>query len=230
MLLHIDSMVLETTSPESHLSGNGCSTVMCNRDEVIITHRYFKPQELTFTFLRWFWDILKMLFLLLTNIFTLSMLTLPRIVANKNDFLPCVTQGTCQASVWMSINMDWFIPSILLNRVVFALIKHVHIIIVSLKCHLNLHFVCLARHFLTRALLSARNLVEAQAILRDAGTGSAHGFCVNMTFTKQVSILIWYLKYVLKSFYNLCLVRKDQFFFTVLKSALQWITNHSFPF
>ena len=43
-----------------------------------------------------------------------------------------------------------------------------------------------ARHFLTRALLSARNLVDAQAILRDSGTGSSHGFCVNMAFTKQV--------------------------------------------
>lgn len=45
----------------------------------------------------------------------------------------------------------------------------------------------LARHFIARALITARNLFEAQTILRDPGTGSAHGFCVNMAFTKQVT-------------------------------------------
>ncbi|RXG69601.1 hypothetical protein Avbf_01653 [Armadillidium vulgare] len=41
------------------------------------------------------------------------------------------------------------------------------------------------RHFLTRALLSAESMVEAQNILRDRGMGSADAFSVNMIFTKQ---------------------------------------------
>ena len=48
-------------------------------------------------------------------------------------------------------------------------------------------FVCItARHFLTRALLTARNFAEAETILRDHGAGSAHGFNVNMAFLHQV--------------------------------------------
>lgn len=50
-----------------------------------------------------------------------------------------------------------------------------------------------ARHFLTRALLSARNLAEVQVILRDFGTGSAHGFCVNMAFIHQVFPVLIFL-------------------------------------
>ncbi|RXG58749.1 hypothetical protein Avbf_16220 [Armadillidium vulgare] len=41
------------------------------------------------------------------------------------------------------------------------------------------------RHFITRALLSAESMVEAQNILRDRGVGSADAFSVNMIFTKQ---------------------------------------------
>jgi len=48
------------------------------------------------------------------------------------------------------------------------------------------------RHFLTRALLSARNLTDAQTILKDAGTGSAHGLCVNMAFLKQEGPLVFH--------------------------------------
>ena len=53
-------------------------------------------------------------------------------------------------------------------------------------------FLLIARHFLTRALLSVRNLAEAQQVLRDAGTGTAHGFCVNMSFTKQEGDLLFH--------------------------------------
>lgn len=41
------------------------------------------------------------------------------------------------------------------------------------------------RHFITRALLSAENFVQAQLILRDNGVGAADGCSVNMTFLKQ---------------------------------------------
>ncbi|XP_064101131.1 beta-alanyl-dopamine/carcinine hydrolase-like [Macrobrachium nipponense] len=41
------------------------------------------------------------------------------------------------------------------------------------------------RHFLCRALLSAETMMAAQDILRDRQTGSADGFSVNMSFTKQ---------------------------------------------
>ncbi|KAK7083919.1 hypothetical protein SK128_014954 [Halocaridina rubra] len=41
------------------------------------------------------------------------------------------------------------------------------------------------RHFLCRALLSAETMEYAQKILRDRGTGSADGFSVNMSFTRQ---------------------------------------------
>ena len=45
-------------------------------------------------------------------------------------------------------------------------------------------YCIIARHFLTRALLSAKNLDEALTILRDPGTGSAQGFNINMAFLK----------------------------------------------
>ncbi|XP_063863525.1 beta-alanyl-dopamine/carcinine hydrolase-like isoform X2 [Scylla paramamosain] len=41
------------------------------------------------------------------------------------------------------------------------------------------------RHFLCRALLSAKTIGGAHDILRDEGTGSAHGFSVNMVFMHQ---------------------------------------------
>uniref|UniRef100_A0A182IPH6 Peptidase C45 hydrolase domain-containing protein n=1 Tax=Anopheles atroparvus TaxID=41427 RepID=A0A182IPH6_ANOAO len=41
------------------------------------------------------------------------------------------------------------------------------------------------RHFITRALLSAENFIQAQQILRDNGVGAADGCSVNMTFLKQ---------------------------------------------
>ncbi|KAG7177996.1 putative Acyl-coenzyme A:6-aminopenicillanic acid acyl-transferase-containing protein 2 [Homarus americanus] len=41
------------------------------------------------------------------------------------------------------------------------------------------------RHFLCRALLSSKTMEKAQQILRDRGTGSADGFSVNMSFTRQ---------------------------------------------
>lgn len=41
------------------------------------------------------------------------------------------------------------------------------------------------RHFLCRALLSAKTMEIAQQLLRDRGTGSADGFSVNMSFTQQ---------------------------------------------
>ncbi|XP_062701180.1 beta-alanyl-dopamine/carcinine hydrolase isoform X2 [Aedes albopictus] len=41
------------------------------------------------------------------------------------------------------------------------------------------------RHFITRALLSAENFVQAQQILRDNGVGAADGCSINMTFLKQ---------------------------------------------
>ncbi|XP_054276013.1 beta-alanyl-dopamine/carcinine hydrolase-like [Macrosteles quadrilineatus] len=41
------------------------------------------------------------------------------------------------------------------------------------------------RYFLTRALLAAENLLQAQQILRDAGVGAAEGVSINMTFLSQ---------------------------------------------
>lgn len=43
----------------------------------------------------------------------------------------------------------------------------------------------LARHFITRALLSAENFVQAQQILRDDGCGAGDGCSINMTFLNQ---------------------------------------------
>lgn len=48
-----------------------------------------------------------------------------------------------------------------------------------------MHYVWAARHFLCRALLSAKTVDEAHDILRDEGTGSAHGFSINMVFMHQ---------------------------------------------
>lgn len=41
------------------------------------------------------------------------------------------------------------------------------------------------RTFITRAMLSATNFVDAQTILRDNGVGAADGCSLNMTFLKQ---------------------------------------------
>ncbi|XP_050083525.1 uncharacterized protein LOC126570075 [Anopheles aquasalis] len=41
------------------------------------------------------------------------------------------------------------------------------------------------RHFITRALLSAENFIQAQQILRDHGVGAADGCSINMTFLGQ---------------------------------------------
>lgn len=42
-----------------------------------------------------------------------------------------------------------------------------------------------ARHFITRALLSASTFEQAQKILRDNGVGAGDGCSINMTFLKQ---------------------------------------------
>lgn len=47
-------------------------------------------------------------------------------------------------------------------------------------------YLLLARHFITRALLSSENFVQAQQILRDTGVGAADGCSINMTFLRQV--------------------------------------------
>lgn len=41
-----------------------------------------------------------------------------------------------------------------------------------------------ARHFITRALLSAQTFEQAQRILSDTGVGAADGCSINMTFLK----------------------------------------------
>lgn len=46
----------------------------------------------------------------------------------------------------------------------------------------NIHVYILARHFITRALLTAENFVQAQQILRDNGVGAGDGCSINMTF------------------------------------------------
>lgn len=46
-------------------------------------------------------------------------------------------------------------------------------------------FVFVARHFITRALLSASTFEQAQKILRDSGVGAGDGCSINMTFLKQ---------------------------------------------
>ena len=50
--------------------------------------------------------------------------------------------------------------------------------------HFFITFLILARHFITRALLTAENFVQAQTILRDRGVGAADGCSINMTFLK----------------------------------------------
>lgn len=42
-----------------------------------------------------------------------------------------------------------------------------------------------ARHFITRALLSAPTFEQAQKVLRDNGVGAGDGCSINMTFLKQ---------------------------------------------
>lgn len=42
-----------------------------------------------------------------------------------------------------------------------------------------------ARHFITRALLTAENFEQAQKIIRDKGCGAGNGCSFNMTFLNQ---------------------------------------------
>lgn len=49
-----------------------------------------------------------------------------------------------------------------------------------------MHFLNAARHFITRALLSAPNFEQAQKVLYDTGVGAADGCSINMTFLKWV--------------------------------------------
>lgn len=49
----------------------------------------------------------------------------------------------------------------------------------------KLTLLFLARHFISRQLLTARNYEEAMEIIKDSGCGSADGFSINMKFTGQ---------------------------------------------
>lgn len=48
-----------------------------------------------------------------------------------------------------------------------------------------MEYFYLARHFITRALLSADNYTKAVQIIKDTGVGAADGCSINMTFLRQ---------------------------------------------
>jgi hypothetical protein len=58
----------------------------------------------------------------------------------------------------------------------------------AVKITLNKNLIT-ARHFITRALLTAENFAQAQQILRDNGVGAADGCSINMTFLKWVGVV-----------------------------------------
>lgn len=61
------------------------------------------------------------------------------------------------------------------------------------------HFNLVARHFITRALLSAESFEQALDILKDVGVGAADGCSININFIKLVKILAYFFKLI----YNL---------------------------
>nr|CAH0106005.1 unnamed protein product [Daphnia galeata] len=152
MLLHIDSMILEASS--SQLSGNGCSSVMCNHENVVLGHT--------------------------EDAFAVAFNHLYIVHAD-------ITEECGRHERFSSLCYAGHLPGFCMNINEHGLVYTINII-EPVRVHNNKT----PRHFLTRAMLSARNLVEAQAILRDRGSGSSHGFCVNMSFMKQEGPILFH--------------------------------------
>lgn len=154
MLLHIDAGILVNepgVDKPGVQSGNGCSSIICNREDVALCHTEDAfPAALNHCYI-----------------------VHAHIIEMEGDKTVCEEKfsSLCYAGhlpgFCMNVNQHGFVYSINVVEPVRVLHNKT------------------PRHFLTRALLSSRNLVDAQAILRDKGTGSAHGFCVNMAFLHQ---------------------------------------------
>lgn len=86
---------------------------------------------------------------------------------NENKIFTCVITWHIIVFVQFLLSVAYFD-----NSYVYSILNHFFI-----SC-------TLARHFITRALLSAPNFEQAQKILRDTGVGAADGCSINMTFLK----------------------------------------------
>lgn len=110
----------------------------------------------------------------------------------RNASPPSAMRAIYRATPWTTTIMDWCFRLtrwVLANCTVERLVSCSKRIIFW-SCKLSrIYFT--ARHFITRALLSAENFVQAQLILRDNGVGAADGCSVNMTFLKYVHSLAW---------------------------------------
>lgn len=154
MLLHIDSMILDGSSSGSQLSGNGCSSIMCNHENVVLGHT--------------------------EDAFPAAHNHLYVVHAD-------ITEKCGRRERFSSLCYAGHLPGFCMNVNEHGLVYTINIIE-----PVHVYNNKTPRHFLTRAMLSARNLVDAQAILRDRGTGSAHGFCVNMSFMNQEGLILFH--------------------------------------
>lgn len=86
----------------------------------------------------------------------------------------------CKEEKFTSLSYAGFLPGYTMGYNCHGLVYSINTLSAA-----NLRSGKTPRYFLTRALLSAENYVEAQQILRNEGFGAAEGFSVNMTFLVQ---------------------------------------------
>lgn len=110
----------------------------------------------------------------------------------KSDSLRSAMPVIYLATRWITIITVWYFQSTLwalrslIEREIVSLLEEFDwISTILLLSHIFSHMHA-ARHFITRALLSADTFEKAQKILRDSGTGAADGCSINMTFLKWV--------------------------------------------
>lgn len=160
MLLHIDSgMLLNEPGVEQQSghnkpvpqSGNGCSTIICNRDDVALCHTEDAfPAALNHCYV-----------------------VHAHIIEAEGDK---VLREEKFSSLCYAGHLPGFCMNVNHNGFVYS---------INVVEPIKVAYNKTPRHFLTRALLASRNLIDAQTILQDKGTGSAYGFCVNMAFLNQ---------------------------------------------
>ncbi|CAL8135580.1 unnamed protein product [Orchesella dallaii] len=175
-LLHIDSLIvppeLEDEYGKQH-SQTGCTTVMCNSDEVLqlsilpnnalilrLTVNFFVELQVIIGHTEDACpEFLNNVFLVSAHIVNNEGTTLEKFTTlTYAGYLPGYTMGYNHHGMIYTVNTI-FPKMTLPNRT--------------------------PRNFLARAILRASNLHQVVDILRDAGNGASDGFSVNLHFTKQ---------------------------------------------
>ncbi|XP_017884388.1 uncharacterized protein LOC108627587 [Ceratina calcarata] len=91
-----------------------------------------------------------------------------------------VVEPGCKEEIFTSLSYAGFLPGYTMGYNRHGLVYTINTLSAA-----TLRSGKTPRYFITRALLTAENYVEAQQILRNDGYGAAEGFSVNMTFLTQ---------------------------------------------